>query len=211
MSDQFYYVDDQRIDLVPSTTYVAFDLDETADREAIMSAVSAADGLMQPEDVDVIEPYEIVLSPTRQSAGEDVVAASIKSMTSTEGVGSTYPVFQVPGGDLRFQNLLLKAFGDRSRYSYRWRANWSYTYWRPSRPITSPADAPTGALGTNGVEETVEQEAELFMDSEENTQLPNVTVEMPSDEMKGTPTMRPDDDASSIQVSGTRPLTINVD
>ncbi|MGH1364650.1 MAG: S8 family peptidase [Calditrichia bacterium] len=45
------------------------------------------------------------------------------------------------GDDIRFENVLLKAHGNRSRYRYSWSARWNYTYWRPSRPMTGPAEA----------------------------------------------------------------------
>lgn len=99
MANPFYYADDQKIELVPSTAYIALDIDAKADRETLMSAVDAAEGLMQPDDVDVIEPYGILLAPTNRSMDESTVSASVASMESTPGVRSTYPVFQVPGGE----------------------------------------------------------------------------------------------------------------
>lgn len=59
------------------------------------------------------------------------------------------------GDDIRFENILLKAHGNRSSFRYSWRADWSYTFWRPSRPITSPADGMEAFNGDDpGVEET---------------------------------------------------------
>ncbi|HSQ30525.1 MAG TPA: hypothetical protein VLN49_11780, partial [Gemmatimonadaceae bacterium] len=37
--------------------------------------------------------------------------------------------------DVRLGNLLMRANGNLSAWSYRWRANWTFTYWRPGGPI----------------------------------------------------------------------------
>lgn len=42
--------------------------------------------------------------------------------------------------DVRLNNVLLRANGNQSSYSYRWNLGWSYTYWRPSAP-NLPLDA----------------------------------------------------------------------
>ncbi|MCW4464576.1 S8 family serine peptidase [Glutamicibacter sp. MNS18] len=39
------------------------------------------------------------------------------------------------GNDVRFTNVLLKANGNRSSWSYSWSANWGYTFWRPGAPL----------------------------------------------------------------------------
>jgi thermitase len=36
--------------------------------------------------------------------------------------------------DVRLNHILLKANGNQSAWSYRWAANWSYTFWRPAGP-----------------------------------------------------------------------------
>jgi thermitase len=36
--------------------------------------------------------------------------------------------------DVRLNHILLKANGNQSAWSFRWSANWSYTYWRPTGP-----------------------------------------------------------------------------
>ncbi|MEZ5353566.1 MAG: S8 family serine peptidase [Bryobacteraceae bacterium] len=36
--------------------------------------------------------------------------------------------------DVRLNGILLKANGNRSSWSYRWAASWTYTFWRPSGP-----------------------------------------------------------------------------
>jgi thermitase len=38
------------------------------------------------------------------------------------------------GQDVRFNRLLLKANGTPSSWTYRWTANWTYTFWRPAAP-----------------------------------------------------------------------------
>ena len=35
---------------------------------------------------------------------------------------------------MRFTGLLLRANGNRASWSYRWSANWGYTFWRPGAP-----------------------------------------------------------------------------
>jgi len=85
-----------------------------------------------------------------------------------------------PGGgsghDLRVQGVLLKANGNSSRWSYSWRANWGYTYWRPSSAVTSPAEALEA--GAAEVEEEFEQEFEIAVDSSEEGELdPHITLE----------------------------------
>lgn len=37
--------------------------------------------------------------------------------------------------DVRLGNLLMRANGNLSAWSYRWRANWTFTYWRPAGAI----------------------------------------------------------------------------
>lgn len=39
------------------------------------------------------------------------------------------------GHDVKFTNVLLKANGHRSNWSYSWSANWGYTFWRPGAPL----------------------------------------------------------------------------
>ncbi len=49
--------------------------------------------------------------------------------------GNPGPVLSARSGhDVTFTNLLLRANGNSSRWSYRWSINWGYTYWRPSSP-----------------------------------------------------------------------------
>lgn len=38
------------------------------------------------------------------------------------------------GQDVKFNNVLLKANGNQSGWSYSWNINWGYTFWRPSAP-----------------------------------------------------------------------------
>jgi thermitase len=42
--------------------------------------------------------------------------------------------------DVRLNNVLLRANGNQSSWSYRWNLAWSYTYWRPGAP-SLPLDA----------------------------------------------------------------------
>jgi hypothetical protein len=44
--------------------------------------------------------------------------------------------------DVRINNILLRANGNRSSWSYRWGLSYSYTFWRPSLPAT-PLEATT--------------------------------------------------------------------
>ncbi|MEM9676022.1 MAG: S8 family serine peptidase [Bacteroidota bacterium] len=82
------------------------------------------------------------------------------------------------GNDLQVQGLLLKANGNRSRWSYRWRANWGYTYWRPSAAVTTPAEAL--AAGAAEIEEEVDQEFEITVESTEEGKFnPSITVDDP--------------------------------
>lgn len=60
------------------------------------------------------------------------------------------PVMQPRSGhDVRFRGLLLRANGNRSSWSYRWSANWGYTYWRPSAPVLP--------LGADGGEQMLDE------------------------------------------------------
>ena len=99
MSDSFYYADDHKVELTPSKAYIALDVEAEADREEIMGAVAAAEGLERPEDAEVIEPFGIVLARTDQTAGESAVAAASSDMLGVSGVRSEYPVFQMPDGE----------------------------------------------------------------------------------------------------------------
>lgn len=50
--------------------------------------------------------------------------------------------------DVSFNNILLRANGNHSSWSYRWALNWSYTFWRPSAPgfpLAAPAEADESA------------------------------------------------------------------
>ncbi|PRA00507.1 hypothetical protein CQ017_05665 [Arthrobacter sp. MYb224] len=76
--------------------------------------------------------------------------------------GNPGPVMLARSGhDVRFTNVLLRANGNRSRWSYKWSANWGYTFWRPGAPLhplgaQEPADAGAGVLDeAQGVSETV--------------------------------------------------------
>jgi len=54
------------------------------------------------------------------------------------------------GQDLVFDRILLKANGDRRRWSYRWSASWTYTFWRPTAPgfpMAANAGMPAGQAG----------------------------------------------------------------
>jgi subtilisin family serine protease len=100
-----------------------------------------------------------------------------------------------PGGgsghDLRVEGVLLKANGNRRGWSYRWSANWGYTYWRPSSAVTSPAEALEA--GVAEVEEEVEQEYEITVEGPEEAELaPEITIEEPLVEVppeEGEPTV----------------------
>ena len=50
--------------------------------------------------------------------------------------GNPGPVMLARSGhDVKFTNVLLKANGNRSNWSYSWSANWGYTFWRPGAPL----------------------------------------------------------------------------
>jgi len=126
--------------------------------------------------------------------------------------GVMAPGLPGPGGDLRFDGLLLQAHGNRSRYSYRWRANWSYTYWRPSRPGTTPADtmdASGSGMAAAAGEEEVQEEVELTFDGDESTQHPSVTVEKP---LMSQPATRSDgqETTEDVALDARRPVTITL-
>ncbi len=115
------------------------------------------------------------------------------------------------GGDLRFNGILLKAHGNRRSWSYRWRANWTYTFWRPTSAITTPADAMTAEPVA---EEAIEEQMELVVDSRQPQLIPSfVQVELPS-------LVRLTNEQSAVQtngapehelsLSGQHPLTITI-
>ena len=72
---------------------------------------------------------------------------TINSFDSKGNVIDTFKYEGNPGGimnpglspknedpdDVQFKNILLKANGNRKKYSYRWSAHWNYTYWRPTK------------------------------------------------------------------------------
>lgn len=75
--------------------------------------------------------------------------------------GNPGPVMLARSGhDVRFTNVLLRANGNRSRWSYNWSVNWGYTFWRPGTPVhplgaEEPANA--GALDeARGLNETAQ-------------------------------------------------------
>lgn len=39
------------------------------------------------------------------------------------------------GHEVLFRNVLLRANGNASSWSFRWHVNWGYTFWRPSAPV----------------------------------------------------------------------------
>lgn len=77
--------------------------------------------------------------------------------------GNPGPVMTARSGhDVRFTNVLLRANGNKSRWSTKWSASWGYTYWRPGAPLH-----PLGAMepvsevieesqGTNETVQTIE-------------------------------------------------------
>ncbi len=74
--------------------------------------------------------------------------------------GNPGPVMTARSGhDVRFTNVLLRANGNRSRWSTKWSASWGYTYWRPGAPL-HPLGAmePVGEVmeETQGINETVQ-------------------------------------------------------
>lgn len=60
------------------------------------------------------------------------------------------PVLAPGAGDLRLQNLLLKAHGSTLDWSCRWTVQWAFTYWRPETP-GEPMDATDALLAGRGV------------------------------------------------------------
>lgn len=111
-----------------------------------------------------------------------------------------------PGGgsghDLRFEGLLLKANGDRQSYSYRWSANWSHIYWRPSAAATSPAEAVEA--GPAEVEEEFEQEYQITVEGPAEDELaPQITIEEPVVE-------RPPEHEPTVIEKGRRPVKITI-
>jgi subtilisin family serine protease len=110
------------------------------------------------------------------------------------------------GDDLRFENLLLRAYGNRRRYRYSWRANWSYTYWRPSRPITSPSDA----LSNDELLSEHEVETEMAIsvdDSSDLTAMPELRVESPVEEH---PEQETEQTESLVVTKDGQPVTISI-
>lgn len=116
-----------------------------------------------------------------------------------------------PGGgsghDVEVRGVLLKANGNRSRWSYNWRANWGYTYWRPSRAVTSPADAVH--LSAEEFEEEIEQEFEITVEGPMDGELdPHITMEEPLVEQPLTEEKQP----TIIEKDGRAfKITINVE
>ncbi|MBV7335318.1 S8 family serine peptidase [Chloroflexi bacterium TSY] len=109
-----------------------------------------------------------------------------------------------PGGgsghDIRVQGVLLKAHGNRSRWSYRWRANWGYTYWRPSRPMTTPAEIVESDL--TSVEAEHEEEFEITVNGpSEAEQNPNISVATPFAEI-------PHNGHTNVIETNGRPMTL---
>lgn len=83
------------------------------------------------------------------------------------------------GHDLKFQGVLLKANGNRSSWSYRYTANWSYTYWRPSEATTS--------VSAMVPQQEVEQEFEINVEgSGESSITPEIVTEKPDLETVST-------------------------
>jgi hypothetical protein len=114
------------------------------------------------------------------------------------------------GDDLRFDGLLLRAHGTRRSWSYRWRANWSYTYWRPSSPATTPADATPET--PQMAEESFEEDVELVVDSEKPDALPQqVVVQTPKEEpVEPTPALTNGQPENDLSITGKQPVTITI-
>lgn len=110
MTDLFYYADDRKVELTPSTAFIALDVSEEADREEIMQAVASAKELQRPEDAEVIDPFGIVLVPTDAASDETALTAATDAMTSVAGVQSTFPVYQMPNGEEDEVMILIPQF-----------------------------------------------------------------------------------------------------
>lgn len=54
--------------------------------------------------------------------------------------------------DVRLNGVLLKANGTQASWSYRWSANWTYTFWRPAAPSLplAPPDLSQGGVQSAG-------------------------------------------------------------
>lgn len=110
--------------------------------------------------------------------------------------------------DLRLENLLLRAYGNRQRYRYSWRANWSYTYWRPSRPITTPADA----LYSDEMGSEHEAEAEMSItvdDTTDQTAMSELRIESPFEAHPAQEPEQTETEAVVVSKNG-QPVTISI-
>lgn len=110
MTDSFYYADDHKVELTPSTAFIALEVGAEADRDEVMSAVASAKGLQRPEDAEVIDPFGIVLVPTDATADETARTAAADSVLSASDAQSTFPVYQMPNGEEDEVMILIPQF-----------------------------------------------------------------------------------------------------
>lgn len=86
------------------------------------------------------------------------------------------------GQDVRLNRLLLTANGTTASWSYRWAANWTYTFWRPGAPgfpLSSSIDSLDAAM--SGPATTVNGSAKDRGDSTASaTPVPTDDLSMPS-------------------------------
>jgi thermitase len=99
MTERYYYAEDEKVPLTPSTAYVAVQVSPEADESAFAAAVSEAEGIESMEEGEFLEPFGVALVPTTAGATGEAVAASAKALEAEPYVEGSIPVFQMPGGE----------------------------------------------------------------------------------------------------------------
>jgi len=98
MTERYYYAEDQKVPLKPSTAFVAVQFSPETAEEAQMAALDNTEGVESLEVGEFLEPFGITLIPTSAGSTEEMASASVEALEAEPDVEGTVPVFQIPDG-----------------------------------------------------------------------------------------------------------------
>ena len=111
MTKRSYYAGDEKVEVTPSTAYVAVQASAEASKSALIEAAANVKGLRPTHEApEVIEPLDVLLLPLEEEAGADALDAAAGALASEPGVERTLPVFQMPGGERDEAMVLIPRF-----------------------------------------------------------------------------------------------------
>jgi subtilisin family serine protease len=110
LTEKFYYVDDEKIPLKPSTAFMAIQFSPEANEAARIAVAEKTDVIESLEAGEELEPFGIILLPTTQEATEEALTLSAGEVAAEPDVDRTLPVFQMPDGEPDEVMILIPQF-----------------------------------------------------------------------------------------------------